>query len=181
MIESLGPLERVDGRWALGDARRPGRAWVEFLPDGLHAHGRDGGVEVIPWSRIMLGIGVTLGGRYPSRGEIYCQMGWLGGMPGPFRGRGGGYLHMTLRHPYEDHLVFFDRHPRWYRMADLFALQALLRRLVEDGEVHRLADGDWLARAVPRLSGLGNWLTKAKLHRAVTEAVEADPAAEGAG
>ncbi|MGW1746618.1 hypothetical protein ACWCRD_13540 [Streptomyces sp. NPDC002092] len=109
MSESLGPLERVDGRWALGDARRPGRARVEFRTDGLHAVARDSRVEVVPWPRIMLGGRITLGGRFPR--DVYAQMGILGGLPGPFKGRGGGYLHMTVRHPYEDQELFLTAIP----------------------------------------------------------------------
>ena len=179
---SLGPLELVDGRWVLGDGGRPGRACVEFRPDGLHAIARDSGVEVIPWGRIMLGFGITLGGRYPNRSETYSQMGVLGGMPGPFRGRGGGYLHMTLRHPYEDHLLFFDRHPRWYRTKDILTLRAVMSQLVADGEVHRLGDADWTARAVAHLSTFDGWATNRALRRVAAEAVEsAGPPTPGAG
>lgn len=171
---ALGPLELVDGHWVLGDAGRPGGARVEFREDGLHAFGRDAVAgEVIPWARIMLGFRLTLGGRYPSRGEIYCPTGVLGGLPGPFRGRGGGYLHMTLRHPYEDHLLFFDRHPRWYRTQDILTLRAVMTQLVADGEVHRLGDADWTARVVARLSVFDGWATARALHRAAAEAVAA--------
>ncbi|MFI7399162.1 hypothetical protein ACIBW9_01485 [Streptomyces sp. NPDC049541] len=83
MSESLGPLDRVDDRWALGDARRPGRARVELRPDGLHAIGRDSAAEVVPWPRVMPGCRITLGGRYPNR-DVYTQLGILGGLPGPF-------------------------------------------------------------------------------------------------
>ncbi|MFF4500062.1 hypothetical protein [Streptomyces sp. NPDC001401] len=181
MSESLGPLERVDSRWALGDARRPGRAWVEFRTDGLHAVARDSRVEIVPWSRIMLGFRITLGGRYPNR-DVYTQMGVLGGLPGPFKGRGGGYLHMTVRHPYEDQQLFFDRHPRWYRTKDVLTLQAVMTQLVEDGEVHRLGDADWTARVVDCLATFGGWATTGALRRAAAEAVEAaGPPSPGAG
>jgi hypothetical protein len=172
VTESLGPLERVDGRWVLGDARRPGRARVEFRPDGMHAHGRDSAVEVVPWSRILLGFRITLGGRYPNSG-VYTQMGVLGGLPGPFKGRGGGYLHMTVRHPYEDHQLFFDRHPRWYRTKDILTLQTMMTQLVVAGEAHRLGDPDWLARVVAHLSAFDGWATTRGLRRAAAEAVEA--------
>ncbi|NUP42719.1 MAG: hypothetical protein HOY76_38275 [Streptomyces sp.] len=179
--ESLGPLERVDGRWVLGDARRPGRARVEFRPDGLHAIARDSAAEVVPWSRIMLGFRITLGGRYPNRGA-YTQMGVLGGLPGPFKGRGGGYLHMTVRHPYEDQQLFFDRHPRWYRTKDILVLQSALTRLVEDGEVHRLGDADWTARMIAHLSTFDGRATTGALRRMVAEAVEAaGPPSTGPG
>ena len=181
MSGSLGPLERVDGRWVLGDARRPGRARVEFRPDGLHAVARGAGTEVVPWSRIMLGFRITLGGRYPNR-DVYTQMGILGGLPGPFKGRGGGYLHMTVRHPYEDQQLFFDRHPRWYRTKDILILQSVMTRLVEDGEVHRLGDADWTARVVERLSRFDGWATTGALRRAAAEAVQAaGPPSSGAG
>ncbi|MEE1825322.1 hypothetical protein PUR61_24515 [Streptomyces sp. BE20] len=46
---SLGPLERVDGRWILGDIGRPdGGAWVKFSTEGLHAQARGSGEDVIP-------------------------------------------------------------------------------------------------------------------------------------
>ncbi|MFD4724607.1 hypothetical protein ACFWNW_05940 [Streptomyces seoulensis] len=62
---ALGPLELVDERWVLGDAERDAR--VEFHPEGLYSRARDGAEDVLPWSRIMLGMRLTLGGRYPGR------------------------------------------------------------------------------------------------------------------
>ncbi|MGV9786966.1 hypothetical protein [Streptomyces sp. NPDC003435] len=155
---ALGPLELIDGRWVLGDTGRSGgAAWVEFRPEGLYARGRDGGEEVLPWSRIMLGVRLTLGGTSPSKGGPLTVLGWLGGLPGPFRGRGGGYLLMTVRHPYEDRAVFFDRHPRRYSLTELALLQELLSQTVQEGEAARLADGDWLGRVVARLSQRRLW------------------------
>ncbi|MGW2718990.1 hypothetical protein [Streptomyces sp. NPDC001492] len=178
MSESLGPLERVDGRWALGDARRPGRARVEFRPDGLHAIARDSGAEVFPWARVMPGFRITPGGRHPNR-DVYAQ---LGGLPGPFKGRGGGCLHMTVRHPYEDRQLFFDRHPRRYRTKDILTPQSVMTWLVEDGEVHRLGDAGWTARVVERLSTFDGWATTGALRRAAARAVAAaGPPSAGTG
>ncbi|MGW7200682.1 hypothetical protein [Streptomyces chryseus] len=170
---SLGPLELVDGRWVLGDVGRSGGgAWVEFRAEGLYAHARDGGEHAIPWPRIMLGMGLALGGRHPKSGNL-TLLGMLGGLPGAFRGRGGGYLHMTLRHPYENDAVFFDRHPRWYPQTHLTLLEELLRQAVRAGEAHRLADGDWLGRVVGRLAPLKPW-TAGAYRKAVEDARQAE-------
>ncbi|MFI9330238.1 hypothetical protein ACIGZJ_22165 [Kitasatospora sp. NPDC052868] len=172
---SLGPLELVDGRWILGDVGRPGGgAWVEFGADGLHAHARDSGEEVIPWHRIMSGMTLVLGGRYPGRGGNVTLIGLLGGLPGPFHGRGGGYLRMTVRTPYDDHAVFFDRHPRRYPLMELAVLEELLTQTVDAGEAHRLADDDWLAGVVERLARPQGLATRNGVSRAVTEARQAD-------
>ncbi|MGW0764119.1 hypothetical protein [Streptomyces sp. NPDC002676] len=169
-IRSLGPLVRLEDRWALGDTRRPGGgAWVEFREDGLCAHARDSGEEFIPWTRIMLGFRLVVGAKYPSKGENVTQFGMLAGLPGPFRGRGGGYLHMTLRHPYEDHMVFFDRHPHWYPLPDVYFLDALLKEMVTRGEIHRLADTAWLDGAVTRVPPLKKMMTKRRTQEALTQ------------
>ncbi|WP_343235266.1 hypothetical protein [Streptomyces sp. SID10853] len=154
---SLGPLERVNDRWIVGDYLRPGSVWLEFGADGLYQHaGREGRAgkteeQVIPWSRVML-IGFTLGGKHPPKGS-YGVRALLGGLPGPWRGHGRGYLHLTLRHPYENGLVTFDRHPRWYDLTDLSWFQELLRQTAGEGEAHRFADAEWLGRAVGALAG----------------------------
>ncbi|WP_406069331.1 hypothetical protein OG372_16160 [Streptomyces sp. NBC_01020] len=150
---SLGPLERVNGRWAVGDSQRPGGAWLEFRADGLYQHaGRSKRIEeqLIPWSRVML-CGFSLGARYPSMGS-YTPRGLLGGLPGPWKHRGRGYLHLTLRHPYEDWVATFDRHPRWYNLTHLSWFQELLRQTAREGEARRFADAEWLGRAVELLA-----------------------------
>ncbi|MCQ8771600.1 hypothetical protein [Streptomyces telluris] len=82
----LGPLELIDGRWVVGDSRRPGGSWVEFRAEGLHQHAPASEGELIPWSRIMLGMGVTLGRGHPSRGN-FTMLGLLGGRPAESRRR----------------------------------------------------------------------------------------------
>ncbi|MET9530947.1 hypothetical protein ABZY02_10285 [Streptomyces sp. NPDC006649] len=159
---SLGPLERVDGRWAVGNCRRPGGTWLEFRADGLYQHAGDSGNslksgnsaqtddQLIPWSRVM-SIGFTLGAKYPPMGS-YGMRALLGGLPGPWKGRGHGYVHMTLRHPYENGLAAFDRHPYWYNLTHLALFEELLRQIASEGEAHRFADADWLGRAVELLA-----------------------------
>ncbi|GAA2908036.1 hypothetical protein [Streptomyces mexicanus] len=165
---SLGPLAAIDGRWGIGDAVRPGCHWVELRPDGLYQH--DPGTEgrLIPWSRIMTGIWITWGrspwntggrGMYTLRGTV--------------AGRAGGWLHMTLRHPYEDDRLRFDRHPRPYRAVDAVRLAELLRQLTEAGELELLGDPDRLGRAVAHLAGGKPAWTRGALRRAVAEALEA--------
>ncbi|MFB0632627.1 hypothetical protein [Streptomyces sp. AB3(2024)] len=167
----------MDGRWLLGDPGRPGGgAWVEFREDGMRAHARDSSTELIPWSRIMLGMGVVIGARYPGRSETVTLLGMAAGLPGPLRGRRGGYLHMTVRHPYEDRQIFFDRHPQWYPLAEVTFLEALLTHLVAEGETRRLADTAWLDRVVTRLPPLKLMTSRAALRELLSRAVE-----EGAG
>ncbi|WP_371494695.1 hypothetical protein OG871_05895 [Kitasatospora sp. NBC_00374] len=171
----LGPLERVDGCWVLGDIGRPGGgAWVEFGTDGLHAHARDSGEEVTPWPRIMSGMALVLGGKFPGKSGNFALMGMLGGLPGPFRGRGGGYLRMMVRDPYDDHAVFFDRHPRWYPPMELVLLEELLTQTVGAGEAHRLADGDWLGGVVERLTRPQGLWTRNGVSEVVTAARQAE-------
>lgn len=57
----IGPLERVRGRWVLGDATRPDAHWVEFHPEGLRQHEPDFDAWLIPWPRIMTGVWFTWG------------------------------------------------------------------------------------------------------------------------
>ncbi|MEU1819756.1 hypothetical protein ABZ543_31955 [Streptomyces roseifaciens] len=166
---ALGPLELTDGRWVVGDSRRPEGSWVEFRAEGLYQHTPAPEGELIPWSRIMLGMGVTLGRGYPSRGN-FTALGLLGGLPG-LKGRGGGHLVMTLRHPYEDRRVYFDRHPRWYGISEIVILEELLGQTVAAGEVHRLADADWLRRVVARLAPPVP-RTAGGIRKAVTQALQ---------
>lgn len=114
----LGPLELADGHWGVGDSRRPGAAWIEFRADGMYRHGQDGDDELIAWSRIMLGIRVHLGPGYQTRGQ-FTPLGLLANLGGgPVKGRFGGHLDMTVRHPYEDLRLAFDRHERPYPIHD---------------------------------------------------------------
>ncbi|GGT57057.1 hypothetical protein P6B95_01195 [Streptomyces atratus] len=57
----------------------------------------------------------------PGQGGNFTLLGLLGGLPG-FKGRGGGHLDMTLRHPYEDRRVDFHRHRRWCRVFEILLL-----------------------------------------------------------
>lgn len=168
---SLGPLERVDGRWGVGDAVRPGRTWVEFREDGLYRHTGAPEGELVPWPRIMLGVGVTIGRGYPSKGGDFTILGLLAGVRG-FRGRGTGHLDMTLRHPYEDQRLDFHRHPRWYRLLEVSLLQELLGQTVAAKEAPRLADTEWLDRVVERLASTSTW-TAGSIRQTVRTAREA--------
>ncbi|MGW1132851.1 hypothetical protein [Streptomyces griseoluteus] len=164
--ESLGPLERVDGRWTVGDFRRPGGAWLRFGAEGLHSYAHNAEGRMIPWSRIMLLTRFTLGAKYPK--GSYGVRALLGGLPGPWRGRGRGYLHMTLRHPYEDWVAPFDRHRHWYNLTELVVFGELLTRTAEAGEAHRFGDADWLGRAVELLA-TRRPRTARQIHEAVAE------------
>ncbi|WP_313906160.1 hypothetical protein [Streptomyces sp. 130] len=88
--------------------------------------------------------------------------------------RDGGWLHMTLRDPYEDHQLRFDQHPRPYRAVDALRLEALLRRLTDEGRPRLLGDPEWVGRAAASLAGGKNrWVTGGSLEQAVAEALEA--------
>ncbi|WP_249399919.1 hypothetical protein [Streptomyces argyrophylli] len=167
---SLGPLELFHGRWVVGDTGKG--HWVEFRRDGLYQHEPDSAGHLVPWSRIMLGMNLTMGSKYPARGSNGFG-GLLGGLPGPWRGRGSGYLHMTLRHPYENWIARFDRHPRSYPGAHLVFLQLLTTQVIDAGQAQLLGDPDWLGRVVARLAPQRprGWRG---MREAVTRAVEAE-------
>ncbi|MEU5091511.1 hypothetical protein [Streptomyces sp. NPDC021356] len=150
---SLGPLEPTAGGWAVGDTGRPAGHWLEFRPEGLHQHEPGGPGQTVDWSRIMPGVRLTLGGKNPARGQ-YGVAQLLAGLPGPWRRHGSGYLHLTLRHPYEDWVGRFSRHPRPYPGADLVLFQELTERVTDTGQAHLLGDPEWLGRVVARLAGL---------------------------
>ncbi|MFL4949179.1 hypothetical protein ACJ6WE_17855 [Streptomyces sp. MMS24-I31] len=166
----LGPLELLDGRWVMGDTGKG--HWVEFRRDGLYQHEPDSEGQLIPWPRIMLGMNLTMGSKYPARGSNGFG-GLLGGLPGPWRGRGSGYLHMTLRDPYENWIARFDRHPRSYPGAHLVFLQTLTMQVIDAGQAHLLGDPEWLGRVVARLAPQRprGWRG---MREAVTGAVEAE-------
>ncbi|MFH8405901.1 hypothetical protein ACH4FX_14150 [Streptomyces sp. NPDC018019] len=44
---SLGPLERIDGHWVVGDCFRPGGLWLEFRADGMYQHARTPADELL--------------------------------------------------------------------------------------------------------------------------------------
>ncbi|MFJ1650147.1 hypothetical protein ACIOC2_01770 [Streptomyces sp. NPDC088337] len=163
---SLGPLELTDGRWAVGDSSGRKGYWVELRADGLYQHEPDSEGLLIPWPRVMPGITFTLGAKYPAKGGIHSPMGMLGGLPGPWRGQGGGYLHMTLRHPYEDWLARFDRHPRFYGGTELVLFEELLRQTAQAGEVQLFGDPAWLGSVTGHLA-----LQRPRSARAIREAV----------
>lgn len=83
----------------------------------------------------------------------YGALTLLGGLPGLWKGRGRGYLHLTLRHPYENWPATFDRHPHWYNPTHLSLFQELMRQTAAEGRAHRFADTEWLSRAVGSLAG----------------------------
>ncbi|MGW3974120.1 hypothetical protein ACWEFD_33120 [Streptomyces ardesiacus] len=170
---SLGPLELFGGRWGVGDASRPDTHWVEFRPDGLHQHEPDSEGRSIPWPRIMTGVRLTWGKHSwstNSRGMYTLK--------GTVAGRAGGWMHLTLRHPYEDQALRFDQHERPYRAVDALRLESLMRQLVDEGRPQLLGDPEWVGRAVvPLTGGKNSWITSRALRRAVTGAVaSADPA-----
>ncbi len=166
---SLGPLELTDGRWGVGDATRSDTHWVEFRPDGLYQHGPDSEGYLVPWSRVMDGIRITWGkhswstnsrGMYTFKGRVAT--------------RGGGWLHMTLRHPYEDHQLRFDQHTRSYRAVDALRLESLLRLLVTEGKLPLLGDVERVRRAAAYLAdGKNRWITGRSLRQAAAEALAA--------
>ncbi|MGC4947433.1 hypothetical protein ACLQ2N_14720 [Streptomyces sp. DT224] len=166
---SLGPLELADGRWGIGDSARPSGHWVELRPDGFQQHEPDVEGQLVPWARVMTGIRITWGKHArntSSRGKYTLK--------GLVADRDGAWLHMTLRDPYEDHQLRFDQHARPYRAVDALRLEALLRRLTDEGRLGLLGDPEWVGRAVASLAGGKNrWVTDGSLEQAVAEALEA--------
>lgn len=166
---SLGPLELTDGRWGIGDAARPGTHWVELRPDGFQQHALGTAGELVLWSRVMTGIRITWGKHArntSSRGKYTLK--------GMVADRDGGWLHMTLRDPYEDHQMRFDQHTPPYRAVDALRLESLLRRLTDEGRLSLLGDPEWIGRVAARLAGGKNrWVTDGSLEQAVAEALEA--------
>ncbi|MFF2809127.1 hypothetical protein ACFVT2_18460 [Streptomyces sp. NPDC058000] len=156
---SLGPLERVNGRWSAGDRTKPGGTWLEFSADGLLQHVSDSEEQLIPWGRIMLA-GFTFGAKHPPRGSHGVRT---------LFGGGRGYVHMTLRHPYEDWVVSFDCHRRRYRATELVWWETLFSQTVAAGEAHRFGDADWLSRAIEELVRQRP-RTARKIRQAVTQA-----------
>ncbi|MCP9206925.1 hypothetical protein NMK44_07455 [Streptomyces sp. NEAU-Y11] len=172
MVENgtfLGPLELAGAHWGIGDATRPDTHWVEFSPDGLHQREPDSEGRLIPWSRIMTGIWFTWGKRSwntNSRG-MYTPTGMVAG-------RDGGWMHMTLRHPYEDYRLRFDQHTRPYQAVDALRLEYLLRQLIDEGKLHLLGDPEWVGQAVAHLAdGKTSWNTRRALRRVAAEALAA--------
>ncbi|MGC0420941.1 hypothetical protein [Embleya sp. AB8] len=139
-----GPLEQVDGRWVMGDTQT-GDAWLEFRTDGLYQHVRGWEGQLIPWPRIM-GANIKIGGSL-SRARV-TPTGLLCGLPGPWRGHGGGRLDLTLRNPYGPYPARFERHPSWYRLVEVDLACMLVSETMEAGEGSRLGDPEWLSRAV---------------------------------
>ncbi|MEU8577068.1 hypothetical protein [Streptomyces asoensis] len=165
----LGPLQMVDGIWAVGDTARPGTRWVELRPDGLQQHEPNTDGRSIPWSRIMTGIWITWGNQSwstDSRG-VYTLKGTVA--PGV-----SGWMRMTLRHPYEEEQLRFDQHPRPYRAVDTLRLEYLLRHLVAQEQLPLLGDPKWVGRAVAYLAReQSRWTTYRSLRRLGAEAVSA--------
>jgi hypothetical protein len=121
------------------------------------------------WSRIVTGVWITWG-KHPwntnDRGKYTLK--------GTVASRGGGWMHMTLRHPPEEHRLRFAQHARPYRAVDVLRLEYLLRQLVDDGKPHLLGDPEWVGRAVAYLAGGNNrWITYRALRRVVARAVAA--------
>ncbi|MEV5273430.1 hypothetical protein [Streptomyces werraensis] len=88
--------------------------------------------------------------------------------------RHGGWLHTTLRQPYEDHPMRFDQHTRPYRAVDVLRLESLLRQLTKEGRLQLLGDPEWVNRAVTSLAGGKNrWITSRALQQATARALAA--------
>lgn len=66
--------------------------------------------------------------------------------------RTGGWMHLTLRHPYEDLQLRFDQHERPYRAVDALRLEHLLRQLIDEEKLQLLGDPEWVGRAVAHLA-----------------------------
>ncbi|MFJ9610437.1 hypothetical protein ACIRS1_29255 [Kitasatospora sp. NPDC101176] len=64
---------------------------------------------------------------------------------------------MTLRHPYEERKLTFDRHAEWYKSTHVLLLAELMTQTVAAGDAHRLGDADWLEWAVGRLELVTSW------------------------
>lgn len=140
----LGPLERVDGRWGIGDRGPHGDwNWLEFREDALHEHVSGGEGRVVPWGRIME----------------------FGVLRPPFLGS----VHLTLRHPYEPFHARYDLHARRYGAQEYLFLRYLLGQTAEAHETQRLGDPDWLARVIERLPTERVW-TWRRLDEAVASA-----------
>ncbi|MBL1083466.1 hypothetical protein JK359_16040 [Streptomyces actinomycinicus] len=166
---SLGPLELTGGHWGIGDATRPDTHWVEFRPDGLYQREPDSEGWLIPWSRIMSGIRITWG-----KNSWNTNTRGMYTLKGTVAGREGGWMHMTLRQPYEDCPLRFERHARPYRAVDALRLEALLRQLLDKGQLHLLGSPEWVSRAVGHLAGGKNsWITQRALRQVTAEALEA--------
>ncbi|EYT78116.1 hypothetical protein CF54_39190 [Streptomyces sp. Tu 6176] len=175
----LGPLERTGGLWVVGDSGRPDNDWVEFRPEGMHRHEPGGPGRSVAWSRLMPGVKLTLGGENPARGQ-YGVAGLLGGLPGPWR-HGSGYLHLTLRDPYEDWVARFSRHPRHYPATGILLFGELMKRLLDESRAHLLGDPALLDRVVGRLATerlRGRHATQDAVTRALApeDPAHADPA-----
>jgi hypothetical protein len=116
----------------------------------------------------MTGIWLTWGKHSWNANDrgLYTPKGFVAGHSG------GGWMHMTLRHPYENHELRFDQHARPYRAVDALRLESLLRQLVDEGKPHLLGDPEWVGRAVSCLTGGRNrWLTQRALRRAAADAI----------
>ncbi|MEH6374273.1 hypothetical protein V7793_08025 [Streptomyces sp. KLMMK] len=68
--------------------------------------------------------------------------------------------------------MYFDRHSRWYGITEVAILEELLGQTAAAGEVHRLADVDWLSRVVGRLAPQVP-RTTGGIRKAVTQALQA--------
>ncbi|MFI0740599.1 hypothetical protein ACH4PU_21280 [Streptomyces sp. NPDC021100] len=149
MSERLGPIERVGGRWVVGDTEWAKRPHLEFGAEGVlrHEPGKDG-PELVPWGRFM---SLHLAATY-TRLESSTTLAVLSG--GKFLGRRTCSLHGTLRHPYEPWTACYGHHERRYRTSELVLAQFLVSLAFEAGPARRLGDPRWMAEAVGRLAPL---------------------------
>ncbi|UKY47766.1 hypothetical protein [Streptomyces inhibens] len=162
MSERLGPLERLDDRWVIGDPQRQGGAYLEFGAEGAHHRVTASKGQFVPWSRFMTLRLLVTTGRWSSS-KTFGVLTAL--RPGVVPASGSG-LRATLRHPYEDWTAPFSHHDRCYTWSEVLLAGELLRQTVEAGAAQRLGDPRWLEDAVGQLSPL-----RARTYRAARAAV----------
>ncbi|MGI5337341.1 hypothetical protein ACQEVS_08065 [Streptomyces sp. CA-181903] len=155
MSERLGPIERVGGRWIVGDTEWGKRPHLEFGAEGVlwHEPGKGGpepvpSVPPVPWGRFMsLHLAAT-----HTRLESSTTLAVLSG--GAFLGRRRCSLQGTLRHPYEPWTACYGHHARRYGTSELLLAQFLVSLAFKAGPARRLGDPRWMAEAVGRLAPL---------------------------
>ncbi|MFF0292389.1 hypothetical protein ACFYST_02590 [Kitasatospora sp. NPDC004614] len=164
-----GPLENLDGRWAVGDSTLLGGRWVELRADGMVLHVGDAEGELIDWSRVTSGIRIQVG-RFARGGGNAAGGGF--DYPWPSKRPGIGYLFLTLRDPDESRRLTFNRHPEQYKSEEVLLAAELMASTVAAGEAHRLGDPEWLDRAVTRVAGITGWTMRSVPAELVKEALE---------
>ncbi|MEU1373173.1 hypothetical protein ABZ442_05850 [Streptomyces triculaminicus] len=141
----LGPLEKVDGHWVIGE---PGQKMhVVFKPEGLEAHKDDQEPWLTPWWRFM-GLGVEVTSHRFTSSRLFGLS-----HHGPMTLQ-GPRLVGTVRKPYEMWSAQFSRHRHAYPFQQIVLLQQLLGWSTETGMAERLGDPAWMDSAVARLAAV---------------------------